>query len=135
MFDVQILKSTKCNFQIRPTQTRSDHSNFGMFSEPFYPICSQKVQSYSKSFGGPVRFQLNHLQTKWYGETIINVDIDFHCRMVIHQLNAILKVKIHAALNLVGVEKPKITATAKLALITELLRQVNFYLIFISTHQ
>ena len=56
--------------------------------------------------------------------------IDFHCRMVIHQLNATPKVKIRAALNLVGVEKPKITATAKHALITELLRWVNFHLIF-----
>ena len=53
--------------------------------------------------------------------------IDFHCRMVIHQHNAIPKVKIRAALNLVGVEKPKITATATLALITEMLRWVNFH--------
>ena len=56
---------------------------------------------------------------------IIDVEIDFHCRRVIHQLNKILKVKIYAALILVGVEKPKITATTKLALITELLRWVR----------
>ena len=57
MFDVQILKSTKFNVQTKPTQPKKKwaQSNFGMFSEPFYPILLQgPVLSGKFWWSGPV---------------------------------------------------------------------------------
>ena len=58
MFDAQILKSTKFNVQTKPTQPKQEmsmQSNFGMFSEPFYPIFLQgPVLSGKFWWSGPV---------------------------------------------------------------------------------
>ena len=69
MFDVQILKSTKCNVQMRPTQTRRDLSQIlAYFLSHFILFFFRKVRSCPESFGGPVLGEPFTSKAVWRGD-------------------------------------------------------------------